>query len=382
MPELAEAPARSAVLIKAARRITVKVGSSLLVDSSGDGIRRAWLSGLGEDIGKLRQEGRQIVIVSSGAVALGRRRLSLKQTSRLALKQAAAASGQPLLMRAWEGAVAPFGIPTAQLLLTLDDTESRRRWLNARATIEVLLGNGALPVVNENDTVATEELRYGDNDRLSARVAQMIQSDLLILLSDVDGLYTGDPRRDAGATHVSHIATVTDETESWAGGASAAGPGSGGMRTKLAAARIAQSFGCATIIASGREGHPLARLESDDARATVVDAAGSPARAYKQWIAGTLQPAGSLHADAGAIAALVAGKSLLPAGVRAVDGTFERGVCLRILGPDGGEIARGITAYTSAETRTIIGSASSEIEGRLGYRGPDELIHRNDLVLL
>jgi glutamate 5-kinase len=237
-------------------------------------------------------------------------------------------------------------------------------------------------VVNENDTVATEELRYGDNDRLSARVAQMIQSDLLILLSDVDGLYTGDPRRDAGATHVSHIATVTDETEGWASCASAAGPGSGGMRTKLAAARIAQSFGCATIIASGREEHPLARLESDDARATVIDAAGSPARAYKQWIAGTLQPAGSLHADAGAIGALVAGKSLLPAGVRAVDGAFERGVCLRILGPDGGEIARGITAYTSAETRTIIGCASSEIERKLGYRGPDELIHRNDLVLL
>jgi glutamate 5-kinase len=382
MPELAEAPARSAVLIKAARRITVKVGSSLLIASGGDGIRRAWLSSLGGDIDKLRQEGRQVVIVSSGAVALGRRRLSLGQTSRLALKQAAAASGQPLLMRAWDEAVAPFGIPTAQLLLTLDDTESRRRWLNARATIEVLLGNGALPVVNENDTVATEELRYGDNDRLSARVAQMIQSDLLILLSDVDGLYTGDPRRDAGATHVSHIATVTDETEGWAGGASAAGPGSGGMRTKLAAARIAQSFGCATIIASGREEHPLARLESDGARATVIDAAGSPARAYKQWIAGTLQPAGSLYADAGAIAALVAGKSLLPAGVRAVDGTFERGVCLRILDPDGVEIARGITAYTSAETRTIIGCASSEIGRRLGYRGPDELIHRNDLVLL
>jgi glutamate 5-kinase len=370
------------VLIKAARRITVKVGSSLLVDSSGDGIRRAWLCGVGEDIGRLRQDGRQVVIVSSGAVVLGRRRLSLRQTSRLALKQAAAASGQPLLMRAWEEAVAPFGIPTAQLLLTLDDTESRRRWLNARATIEVLLGNGALPVVNENDTVATEELRYGDNDRLSARVAQMIQSDLLILLSDVDGLYTGDPRRDAAATHVSHIATLTEETEGWAGGASAAGPGSGGMRTKLAAARIAQSFGCATIIASGREEHPLARLESDDARATVIDAAGSPARAYKQWIAGTLQPAGSLHADAGAIGALVAGKSLLPAGVRAVEGTFERGVCLRILGPDSGEAARGITAYTSAETRMILGCASSEIEQRLGYRGPDELIHRDDLVLL
>jgi len=382
MPELAEASARSAALIKAARRITVKVGSSLLVDSSGGGVRRDWLSSLGEDLGKLRQAGRQIVVVSSGAVALGRRRLSLKQSARLALKQAAAASGQPLLMRAWEEALAPFGIPTAQLLLTLDDTESRRRWLNARATIEVLLGNGAVPIVNENDTVATEELRYGDNDRLSARVAQMIQSDLLILLSDVDGLYTGDPRRDADARHVPHVAALSGEVEGWAGGASAGGVGSGGMRTKLAAARIAQGFGCATIIASGHEDHPLARLESDEARATVIDAKGSPARAYKQWIAGTLVPAGTLHVDEGATRALASGKSLLPAGVRSVEGTFERGVCLRVLGPDGREVARGITAYTSAETQAILGCASSEIERRLGYTGPDEIIHRNDLVLM
>ena len=382
MPELAEAPARSAALIKAARRITVKVGSSLLVDSKGAGVRRDWLSSLGADIGKLRENGRQIVLVSSGAVALGRRRLSLKQSARLALKQAAAASGQPLLMRAWEEALAPFGIPTAQLLLTLDDTESRRRWLNARATIEVLLGNGALPIVNENDTVATEELRYGDNDRLSARVAQMIQSDLLILLSDVDGLYTGDPRRDLEARHVPHVAALSNEVERWAGAASADGVGSGGMRTKLAAARIAQGFGCTTIIASGHEQHPLSRLESDEARSTVIDAKGSPARAYKQWIAGTLVPAGSLHVDDGAVRALGAGKSLLPAGVRSVDGTFERGVCLRVLGPDGREVARGISAYTSAETQAILGCASSEIERRLGYAGPDELIHRNDLVLM
>src|SRR5579864_4849345 len=323
MPTLAEAPVQSAGLIKAARRITVKVGSSLLVSDSGDGIRRDWLSSLGQDIERLRQEGRQVVIVSSGAVALGRRRLSLKNSARLAVKQAAAASGQPLLMRAWEEAFAPFGIPTAQLLLTLDDTESRRRWLNARATVEVLLGNGALPVVNENDTVATEELRYGDNDRLSARVAQMIQSDLLILLSDVDGLYTGDPRRDAAARHVPHVVNLSDEVQGWASGTSPTGPGSGGMRTKLAAARIAQSFGCATIITSGHEEHPLARLETAQAKSTLIEASGSPARAYKQWIAGTLVPAGSLHVDAGALRALAGGKSLLPAGVRAVDGNFE-----------------------------------------------------------
>lgn len=380
MPELAEIPARSAALMKAARRITVKIGSSLLV--GGEGARRAWLSGLGEDIAKLRQEGRQVVIVSSGAVALGRQQLSLKQSARLAMKQAAAASGQPLLMRAWEEALAPFGIPTAQLLLTLGDTESRRRWLNARATVEVLLSNGALPIVNENDTVATEELRYGDNDRLSARVAQMIQSDLLILLSDVDGLYTADPRRDPAARHVPNLASLSKEVLEWAGGTSPMGPGSGGMRTKLAAARIAQGFGCATIIASGHEDHPLALLQSKSPQSTVIEASGSPARAYKQWIAGTLVPAGSVHIDEGALNALAAGKSLLPAGARAVEGNFERGVCLRVLAPDGREVARGITAYTSTETQAILGCASREIEGRLGYTGPDELIHRNDLVLI
>lgn len=380
MPQVVEAPARTGALFKAARRVTVKVGSSLIVE--GDGARRAWLGSLGEDIEGLRAAGQKVVIVSSGAVAIGRRKLSLKPSARLALKQAAAAYGQPLLMRAWEEALAPFGIPTAQLLLTLDDTESRRRWLNARATIEVLLANGAVPVVNENDTVATEELRYGDNDRLSARVAQMIQSDLLILLSDVDGVYTADPRRDVAASHVPNIASLTDEVEGWARGAAASGVGSGGMRTKLAAARIAQSFGCATIIASGREDHPLARLASDEARSTVINAMGSPARAYKQWIAGTLVPAGSVTVDAGAVSALAAGKSLLPAGIRAVDGTYERGVCLRVLGPEGREVARGITAYTSAETQAILGCASGEIERRLGYSGPDELIHRNDLVLM
>jgi glutamate 5-kinase len=382
MPEPVEAPARAAALIEAARRITLKVGSSLLISSSGDGVRQDWLDALAEDIATLRGKGRQIVLVSSGAVALGRRRLKLKSTGRLALKQAAAASGQLLLMRAWEEALAPFGIPIGQLLLTFDDTESRRRWLNARATIEVLLGNGALPIVNENDSVATEELRYGDNDRLSARVAQMVQSDLLILLSDVDGLYTADPRRDANARHVAHLDALSAEVEGWAAGASMTGPGSGGMRTKLAAARIAQGFGCTTIIASGQQEHPLSRLISGDARATVIDAAGTPVRAYKQWIAGTLVPAGTLLVDAGAATALKSGKSLLPAGIRAVEGTFERGVCLRIVDPDGRELARGITAYTSTETAAILGSASSEIERLLGYSGPDELIHRNDLVLM
>jgi glutamate 5-kinase len=382
VPQVETASTQPAALINAAHRVTVKVGSSLLVDGKGDGIRTAWLSSLAEDVAELRREGRQVAIVSSGAVALGRQRLNLKRSPRLAVKQAAAASGQPLLMQAWEGALSPFGIPTAQLLLTLDDTESRRRWLNARATMEVILAQGALPVINENDTVATEELRYGDNDRLSARVAQMIQADLLILLSDVDGVYTSNPARDARARHIDRIGTITEEVERWAGGASGAGPGSGGMRTKIAAARIAQSFGCATMIASGREERPLLRLRSGEARATLIDAAGSPARAYKQWIAGTLVPAGSVRIDLGASAALSAGKSLLPAGATALEGTFERGVCLRVLGPDDRELARGITSYTSGEIRAILGCPSDQIENRLGYRGPDELIHRNDLVLM
>lgn len=372
----------TAQLIEASRRITVKVGSSLLVDEKGDGIRIAWLRSVAEDIADFRRRGKQVAVVSSGAVALGRHALGLKKSPRLALKQAAAAAGQPLLMRAWAESLAPFGIPTAQLLLTLDDTESRRRWLNARATVDVILGQSAVPVVNENDTVATDELRYGDNDRLSARVAQMIQSDLLILLSDVDGLYTADPRRDSKARHIPNVEAIDAEIEGWAGAASGAGIGSGGMRTKIAAAKIAQSFGCATIIAAGHDERPLSKLRAEDARATVIAATSSPARAYKQWIAGTLLPAGSVCIDGGAKKALAAGKSLLPAGATMLEGNFERGVCLRVLGPDGEEIARGLTAYTSAEMQAILGCASSEIEGRLGYTGPDELIHRDDLVLM
>ncbi len=373
---------RALDLVRASGRITLKIGSSLLVDADQGGVRQTWLRALAEDIAELRAQGRKVVVVSSGAVALGRRRLSLKNSMRLAVKQAAAAAGQPRLMQAWENACSEWGMESAQLLLTLDDTESRRRWLNARATIEVLLAQGALPIINENDTVATEELRYGDNDRLSARVAQMIRSDVLILLSDVDGVYTGDPSNDPSARHVPRIGTITPEVEAWAGGASPAGIGSGGMRTKLAAARVAQGFGCATIIMAGHENGPLRRLTNGSARATIIEAAGTPARAYKQWIAGTLVPAGSITIDKGAERALIAGKSLLPAGATAVDGEFERGVCLRVLDDGGRELARGITAYTAAEMRLICGRSSSEIGSRLGYRGPDELIHRNDLVLM
>jgi glutamate 5-kinase len=364
--------------IASARRLVVKVGSSLLIGGEGEGARAPWLAGLADDIVALRKGGASVILVSSGAVALGRRHLGLKPSPRLDHKQAAAAAGQTLLMQAWEAAFAPHAIPTAQLLLTFEDTERRRRWLNARATIDVLLGQSALPVINENDSVATDELRYGDNDRLSARVAQMVKADLLVLLSDVDGLHTADPAKNPAAEHVATVEDL-DAVEAMAGPAS--GVGSGGMRSKLAAARIASGAGCATLIASGREDHPLAALQAG-ARATLVTAKGSPAGAYKQWIAGTLKPAGSLIVDAGAAKALAGGKSLLPAGITAVEGNFERGVCLSVHGPDGIELARGISAYNSDEARLIAGQPSARIVALLGYGGPDALIHRDDLVML
>ena len=366
--------------LSAARRITVKVGSSLIVGKD-DGVRHDWLASLGSDIAALHGAGKQVVLVSSGAVALGRRQLKLPRSGRLDHKQAAAAAGQSLLMQAWERALAPHGIPTAQLLLTIDDTEQRRRSLNARATLEVLLAQGGLPVINENDSVATDELRYGDNDRLSARAAQLVRSDLLILLSDVDGLYTADPSRDPAAVHIAFVPAITPEIEAHAGGAGAAGVGTGGMRTKLEAARIASGFGCATIIASGHDCHPLDRL-AKGARATLVAPSGSPASAYKAWIKGALAPGGTVTIDQGAAKALATGKSLLPAGVTDVEGDFDRGACIRVLDPAGSEVARGIAAYSAAEARLIRGRASRDISAVLGYSRSDELIHRDDLVML
>lgn len=371
----------ASALIGSARRITVKIGSSLVIDESGNGARAGWMAGVGDDIAALREQGKQVIMVSSGSVALGRTHLGLKRSHRLAYKQAAAAAGQALLMQAWEAALVRHGIPTAQLLLTIEDTEQRRRWLNARATLDVLLTQGALPIINENDSVATDELRYGDNDRLSARVAQMVRSDLLILLSDVDGLYTSDPVRDPEATHIPFVAEVDAGIEALAGGPVKGGVGSGGMRTKIMAARIASNFGCATLIASGRDERPITRL-IEGGRATLVAPKGSPGSAYKQWIAGALAPAGRVSVDKGAIAALASGKSLLPAGVTAIAGSFERGVCLSITDEAGTEIGRGITAYSSAESLAILGCPSAMIVERLGYSGPDELIHRDDMVML
>lgn len=365
-------------LLASARRVTIKVGSSLL--SGPEGARSEWLTSLGHDIAQLRAGGRQVVLVSSGAVALGRDRLSLPRSPKLDLKQAAAAAGQPLLMQAWSDALAPHRLLTAQLLLTFSDTESRRSWLNARATMERLLTAGAVPVVNENDSVATEELRYGDNDRLSARVAQMVQSDLLILLSDIDGLYSADPRKDPGARHIGLVDAVTPEVMAQAGPASPGGVGTGGMRTKLEAANLASRAGCTTIIASGALPRPISALERGDVRATVVTAQGSPASAYKRWIAGSLRPAGTLLIDAGAAEALRHGRSLLPAGVRDLTGAFGPGDCIGIVA-EGTEIARGLVRYGAEEVGAIKGARASDIERRLGYSRGDVLVHRDDLVL-
>ena len=368
--------------LSAARRIVIKVGSALVVNGETGEPDRAWLGALVADAARLTRRGQQVLIVSSGAVALGRRRLRLPHRALdLPEKQAAAAAGQGLLMRTWEEAFEPYGLQAAQVLLTRDDTEVRRRWLNARATMETLLSLGVIPVVNENDTVATEEIRYGDNDRLAARVAQMIGADLLVLLSDIDGLYTADPRGNPDARHIPLVEELTPEIEAMAGGSNAsAGVGVGGMATKLTAARIAQGAGCATLITLGSRPAPLQAVE-DGAPATLFEPSLSPSAAYKSWIAGSLAPQGSVTVDAGAVNALKAGKSLLPAGVRKVEGRFGKGDAVLVLGPAGQEVGRGLSRYDAAEAEKIMGLRSDAIEGVLGYTEGATLIHADDLAL-
>jgi len=362
-----------------ARRIVVKVGSALLVGE--DGADRHWLAAFAADLARVRARGQQVLVVSSGAVALGRRRLNLpKRALTLPEKQAAAAAGQSALMRAWEEALEPHGIAAAQVLLTRDDTEVRRRWLNARATVEALLGLGVVPVVNENDTVVTEEIKFGDNDRLSARVAQMIGADLLVLLSDVDGLYTADPRRDPAAEHLPLVARLTPQIEAMAGGANlAAGVGTGGMATKLSAARIASAAGCATVITLGSRPSPLQAVE-DGERSTIIEPSTTPSAAYKAWIAGSLAPAGALIVDAGAADAVRRGKSLLAAGVRRAEGRFDKGDAVVIRDEAGEEIARGLVRYEAGDAAKICGLKSEAIEAVLGFTsGP--VVHADDLAL-
>jgi glutamate 5-kinase len=377
-------PARASILaspLLQARRVVVKVGSALLVDQDTGRLNRTWLETLIEDLLRMRKRGQQVILVSSGAIALGRRQLGLAKGSlRLEESQAAAAVGQIRLAHAYKELLEASNVTVAQVLLTLEDSERRRRYLNARATLESLLALGALPVINENDTVATAEIRYGDNDRLAARVAQMTGADCLVLLSDVEGLFTSDPNKDPKAQFIQQVRQITPQIEAMAG-ASASAVGSGGMTTKIMAAKIAVAAGCHMCIASGHPKHPVSRLE-EGARCTWFVPHATPVTARKQWIAGTLKPAGSITIDNGALKALREGKSLLPAGVVAALGRFERGDTVSVLGADGTEVARGIVAYSDVDSARIMGRKSSEIEGILGFRGRDEIIHRDDLVIL
>ena len=372
--------------LSTARRVVIKVGSSLLIDQETGKPHEARFAAIAADAAKLRAEGKAIVIVSSGAVALGRRALGLKAGKlRLEEKQAAAAAGQPKLMRAWEDALGKHDAPVAQALLTFYDTEQRRRWLNARATMETLLERGAVTIVNENDTVATDEIRYGDNDRLAARVAQMLGADVLVLLSDIDGLYDADPRSNPNAIHIPEVRKLTPNIVAMAGGVNtAAGVGSGGMATKLDAARIGMTAGCSTLITLGTHASaagPIAAVTSG-AKGTWFIADLTPETARRQWLAGALRPTGSVRVDAGAARALKSGKSLLAAGVTSVAGRFERGDAVDVIGPDGATIARGVSAYSSEDATRLIGRKSDEFEAILGYRGRPALIHVDDMVLV
>ncbi len=368
---------------KAAKRIVIKIGSSLLVSEQTGSINQTWLHSLAEDIKWLSETGRQTLIVSSGAIALGRGRLGLNK-SRLSLaeKQAAASAGQAVLIQNYENALAPHALTTAQALLSLYDTENRRGWLNARATLETLLTLGAVPIINENDTVATDEIRYGDNDRLAARVAQMCSADLLVLLSDIDGLYDKDPHTHKDARFIAEVKTLSPEIMEMGGEANQRrGTGSGGMATKLQAARIATSAGCALAITKGEAQNPLKNLLDGDARATWFAPQTDVLTARKRWIAGQIKPAGRLYIDSGALVALQNGKSLLAVGVQRVDGDFNKGDTVRIVTPEGIEIGLGLCAYGAQDANLIKGIKSADIEKTLGYTGDAILVHRDNMVI-
>jgi glutamate 5-kinase len=361
------------------RRLVIKVGSSLLIGVDGH-VHRGWLEGLAEDIATLQGNGHEVLIVSSGAIAIGSTVLDInKQRARLEDLQAAAAAGQVQLVHAYQEALGVNGISAAQILLTPEDTENRRRFLNARGTLEKLLERAVVPIINENDTVATEEIRYGDNDRLAARVAQLVMADALILLSDVDGLYSADPGSDDNAEHIPEVHKITDEVQSMAG-ATRSDIGSGGMATKVQAARIATHAGCSTVIASGAIDRPLETLAAGGT-CTVFRAEGTPAAARKQWLAGVLEVRGELRLDDGAVSALKGGKSLLPVGVVEVIGNFRRGDVVALVDSAGNELGRGLAEYSDEEAERLAGCRSEQFEDRLGYRGRSVMVHRDELVL-
>lgn len=362
-----------------AKRLVLKIGSALLVDAGSGQLRMDWLNALASDVADAKSSGRDVMIVSSGSIALGRRALGLPEGAlSLEQSQAAAAVGQIRLARAYEEALAPFGITTAQVLVTLEDSENRRRYLNSRATLGMLWSLGAVPIVNENDTVATDEIRFGDNDRLAAQVAGMAGADLLVLLSDVDGLYTDNPNINIDAQHIESVREITPDIERMGGGA-INGAAKGGMKTKLMAAKVATAAGCAMVIMKGDQMRPLSAL-SQGVRHTRFLSNGDPHTARKRWI-GAMKPRGEMVIDAGAVLALHSGKSLLPAGVKAVTGIFLRGDPVTILGPDGARIGTGLSAYESGEADQIKSRQSGEIAEILGYSGRAALIHRDDMVL-
>lgn len=367
-------------LLASSRRLVIKIGSALLVDRETGALRSDWLHALADDVARMRARGTEVALVSSGSIALGRRVLGLSAGELpLEQSQAAAAVGQIQLAQAYQAALAPHGITSAQILVTLNDTEDRRRYLNTRATMETLLSLGTVPIVNENDTVATDEIRYGDNDRLAAQIAITIGADQLALLSDVDGLYTGNPHRDPSAKRLDLVTKITPEIEAMAGDP-VSGVSKGGMKTKIMAARIAMSGGCAMFIAQGGPLNPLRQIEEGHQNCTWFVPAGDPGAARKRWIA-AMKPHGVLHIDAGAAKALGAGKSLLPAGVRAVDGRFERGEPVEIVGPEGNALGIGLVRYTADEARLIQGQRSDAIAPVLGYPGRAALVHRDDMVV-
>jgi glutamate 5-kinase len=361
------------------RRLVIKVGSTLLVDDNGQ-LNRAWLDELADDVAALARNGHEVLIVSSGAVAIGSSVLGInKKRARLEELQAAAAAGQVQLVHAYQEALRRHDIVAAQILLTPDDTEDRRRFLNARRTLAKLLERSVVPVINENDTVATTEIRYGDNDRLAARIAQLVMADALLLLSDVDGFYTADPGTDDSARHIPVVENISDEILSMAG-ETRSDVGTGGMSTKVQAARIATHAGCSTIIASGAGAHPVRALQ-DGAKYTVFQASATPAAARKQWLAGVLEVAGELHLDDGAVKALSDGSSLLPVGVVSVSGEFSRGDVVTLRDASGHDIGRGLAEYSVDEAVRLVGLQSDKIESVLGYRGRATMVHRDELVL-
>jgi len=366
--------------IAEAKRIVVKIGSVLLVDGNSGTLHNAWLNSLGKDVAALRDRGHEVILVSSGAIALGRRYLGLKPGElKLEEKQAAAAVGMVRLAQSYQETLNKFDLSVAQILLTLDDSENRRRYLNARSTIMTLLRVGVVPLINENDTIATDEIRFGDNDRLAARVASMVSADLLILLSNINGLYTADPAQDKAAKLVPTVTEITHEIEAMASN-TVTSDSSGGMPTKLAAAKQCLGAGCRMIICEGRGMFPLKSLENGG-DCTWFIPSGNPQTARKRWISGSLQSLGSVIVDDGAVAALERGRSLLPAGILRIEGTFQRGDAITIMKRDGTEFGRGLIAYSSQDATQIIGHKTGEIEDLLGYRGRDEIIHRDDLVI-